>query len=98
MADASWAYPQPERNPYQIEWDEFITAIRVDRPYNEVRRGVEASLVTSMGRMACHTGQLITFDDMLNCDHEFAPGVADLTFDGSPLDVEALRSAQLGVS
>ena len=26
-----------------------------------------------MGRMAAHTGQEITFDDMLNCEHEFAP-------------------------
>ena len=39
-------------NPYQNEWDELITAIRNDKPYNEVKRGVEASLVTSMGRMA----------------------------------------------
>jgi hypothetical protein len=29
--------------------------------------------------MAAHTGQEITYDDMLNCEHEFAPGVADLT-------------------
>jgi predicted dehydrogenase len=87
--NAVWAYPQPERNPYQIEWDKFIAAIREDKPYNEVRRGVEASIVTSMGRMACHTGQVVTFDDMLNHEHEFAPGVADLSFDGpAPLQVD----------
>ncbi len=32
-----------------------------------------------MGRMAAHTGQEITFDDMLNCEHEFAPDVDKLT-------------------
>ena len=32
-----------------------------------------------MGRMAAHTGQEITFDDMLNRDHEFAPGLDKLT-------------------
>ena len=37
--------------------------------------------VTSMGRMAAHTGQEITFDDMLNSDHEFAPGIDKLTAD-----------------
>jgi len=57
----------------------LIDAIRNDKPYNEVKRGAEASLVTSMGRMAAHTGQEITFDDMLNSDHEFAPGVDNLT-------------------
>ncbi len=73
-------------NPYQNEWDELVMAIRNDKPYNEVKRGVEASIVTSMGRMAAHTGQIITFDDMLNCDHEFAPGLDTLTSDSpSPL-------------
>jgi hypothetical protein len=78
----TWAFPQPEPNPYQLEWNHLIDAIRTDTPYNEVKRGAEASLVTSMGRMAAHTGQIITFDDMLNCQHEFAPGVDKLTIDG----------------
>jgi predicted dehydrogenase len=77
-----WAYPQPERSPMEIEWDDLITAIRKDQPYNEVKRGAEASLVACMGRMAAHTGQIITFDQMMNCQHEFAPGVASLTMDG----------------
>ena len=74
-----WKYPQPERNPYQIEWDDLIMAIREDQPYNEVERGVEASLVTSMGRMAAHTGQLITRSDILDGNHEFAPEVDKLS-------------------
>ncbi len=80
--DLVWAYPQPERSPYDWEWDDLIAAIRDDKPYNEVKRGAEASLVASMGRMAAHTGQLITFDQMLNCEHEFAPEVDKLTMDG----------------
>jgi predicted dehydrogenase len=66
-------------DPYQNEWDELIDAIRSDKPYNEVKRGVEASVVTSMGRMAAHTGQEISYQDMLNCEHEFAPGLDRLT-------------------
>ena len=61
--DLIWAVPQPEPNPYQLEWDHLVEAIRTDHPYNEVERGVKASLVTSMGRMAAHTGEVITFDD-----------------------------------
>ena len=74
-----WAFPQPEKNPYQLEWDDLIDAIRQDTPYNEVRRGAIASLVTSMGRMAAHTGQIVTYDEMLNCEHELAPDVDKLT-------------------
>jgi len=86
-----WAFPQPEPSPYQLEWDDLIAAIREDRPYNEVKRGVEASLVGSMGRMAAHTGQIITYDQMLNCEHEFAPDVDKLTMDGpAPLQLDPL--------
>ncbi|MCL4855308.1 MAG: gfo/Idh/MocA family oxidoreductase, partial [Bryobacteraceae bacterium] len=74
-----WAFPQPERSPYQYELDDLMDAIRNDKPYNEVRRGTEASLVTSMGRMAAHTGQIVTYDQILNCPHEFAPDVDKLT-------------------
>jgi len=70
-----------ERDPYQNEWNDLMAAIRNDKPYNEVKRGVEASLATSMGRMAAHTGQEITWDAMLNCEHEMAPGLDKLTMD-----------------
>jgi hypothetical protein len=34
-----------------------------------------------MGRMAAHTGQVVTFEQMLNCKHEFAPEVDKLTME-----------------
>ncbi len=83
-----WAFPQPEPNPYQLEWDDLIEAIRQDKPYNEAKRGAEASLVTSMGRMAAHTGRIVTFDEMLNCEHEFAPDVDKLANEDSPAPVQ----------
>lgn len=72
-----------EQDPYLNEWNDLVDAIKNDKPYNEVKRGVEASVVTSMGRMAAHTGQEITFDEMLNHEHEYAPG-ADKFTDASP--------------
>lgn len=77
-----WAFPQPEKSPYQWEWDDLTDAIRKDKPYNEVERGAQASLVASMGRMAAHTGRIVTYDQILNCPHEFAPDVDKLTMDG----------------
>lgn len=84
--DQLWAYPQPEQNPYQLEWDDLIAAIRNDEPYNEVRRGAIASLVTSMGRMAAHSGGIVTYEEALNCEQEFAPDVAHFT-DASPAPI-----------
>jgi predicted dehydrogenase len=89
-ADVIWRGPQNEPDPYQLEWNRLIDAIRNDRPHNEVHRGAMASLVTSMGRMACHTGKVISRDQILNGDHEFAPNVDQLTLDGpSPLPANA---------
>jgi predicted dehydrogenase len=80
-ADIAWRFTAQEPDPYQIEWDHFLEAIHQNRPYNEVRRGAEASLITAMGRMACHTGQIITRDQMLNHEHELAPHVDQLSFE-----------------
>jgi predicted dehydrogenase len=84
----AWAASQPEPNPYQLEWDHLIEAIRNDKPYNESKRGAEASLVQIMGRMAIHTGRSITWDEALNHEHEFAPGLDTLTMD-SPAPLPA---------
>jgi predicted dehydrogenase len=81
-SDVVWRYGPDEPDPYQLEWDHLIEAIRQDKPHNEVRRGAEASLVTAMGRMAAHTGQIIKRQQMLDCPHEFAPEVDKLTLDG----------------
>lgn len=82
--------PFDQQDPYQNEWNDLMDAIRNDQPYNEARRGAEASLVTSMGRMAAHTGQEITYDGILNCDHEMAPGLDKLTMDSpAPLVADA---------
>ena len=80
--------PAGEDNWYQNEWNDLMDAIRNGKPYNEVERGVTVSLVTAMGRMAAHTGQQISYEDMLNCPHEFAPNVDKLTFDSpAPLQL-----------
>jgi len=85
-----WQWGKPEPSPYQLEWDHLLDAIRNDKPYNEVKRGVEASITTAMGRMACHTGQIITFEDMLNHEHEFAANADQLTMDSpAPLLADA---------
>jgi hypothetical protein len=74
--------PGDEKNPYVNEWNDLVSAIRDNVPYNEVKRAVEASVVTSMGRFAAHTGQEVTYEDFLKNTDEFAPNVAKMTHDG----------------
>jgi len=91
-ASAVWRsqVPRDQQNPYQNEWEDLVDAIHNDKPFNEAKRGIEASMVCNMGRMAAHTGREVTFDEMMNCEHEFAPGVADLTLESpAPLTPDA---------
>ena len=81
--DAIWtaSVPRDERDPYVNEWNDLTEAIRNDKAYSEVKRGVEASLVTSMGRKAAHTGQEVSFEDMLNSPDVYAPDVENWTME-----------------
>ncbi len=80
-SEETWAaFPDAKApDPYKMEWTDLIQAIQKDEPYNEVKRGAEASMVTTMGRFAAHTGQEITWDDYIKLNQELAPGLDQLT-------------------
>jgi predicted dehydrogenase len=81
--DRIWEFElEDEPNPYQLEWDDLMESITKNLEHNEVDRGVMASMVTSMGRYAAHTGQEVKLADFMNHPHEFAPDVDKLTPDG----------------
>lgn len=82
-----------QQNPYQNEWNDLVDAIRADKPYSEVEYGVQASLVSSLGRKAAHTGMEITYEEMLNSEEEYAPGADQFTMD-SPAPVQADADGQ----
>ena len=80
--------PKMEDDPYFNEWQVLTEAIRGDKKHNEVDRGVMASLSTSLGRYAAHTGQEVTMEEFMALEHEYAPGADKFTFD-SPAPVQA---------
>ncbi|MBN2312493.1 MAG: Gfo/Idh/MocA family oxidoreductase [Sedimentisphaerales bacterium] len=93
--DITWQPPKENMSPYQVEWDELLSAIREDQPYNEVERAAYANLASIMGRAAIHSGRIITWDEMLASDFKFCSSgrspvenVADFTYD-SPAPVQA---------
>ncbi len=83
----TWQPGKEKLSPYQAEWDELLTAIRRDEPYNEVERAAYANLTSIMGRAAIHMGRIITWDEMLASEFKFCPNV-DFTAD-SPAPVQA---------
>ena len=80
--------PPGQGNPYANEWHDLLDAIRNNKPYNEVERGVQASLASSLGRLAAHTARETTLEELLNSKHEYASGADKWTMD-SPAPLQA---------
>ena len=82
--DVFWSYKGPESDHYQHEHDLLFDAIRNNKPYNETERCAKSCLTAIMGRMACESGKLITWEEALNSKVELAPGLENYTWDSSP--------------
>ena len=83
-----WDYDQKEPNPYVVEWQVLLDAIRQDKPHNEARRAGEAEVAALMGRAAVHTGKVVTRDDMLNSQFQFVADIDNISFD-TPAPIHA---------
>jgi predicted dehydrogenase len=67
----AWTPEEDEYSPWQYSWNHFIESIRKDRPHNEVKRAVYSDLASLMGRAACHTGQTVTWEQMMKSNFQF---------------------------
>ena len=79
--DLVWQYGERDPNPYQVEWQLLLDAIRQDKPHNEARRAGEAEVAALMGRIATHTGQMITWDQVMKSDFQFVKDIDNMTID-----------------
>ncbi len=86
--DLTWRYGKPDCNPYRAEWQVLLDAIRQNRPHNEARRAAEADLAALMGRMAVHTGAMITWDQAMKSNFQYVQDVDHMTFD-TPAPIQA---------
>ncbi|MBN1804313.1 MAG: Gfo/Idh/MocA family oxidoreductase [Sedimentisphaerales bacterium] len=82
-SNISWTPTKDRYSPWQYEWNEFIKSIREDRPHNEIQRAVYSDLTSLMGRAACHTGQEVTWDQIMNSRFQFCDYLDDLNYDSA---------------
>lgn len=82
-----WSYKGPETDQYQVEHDLLFKAIRNNTPYNEAERCAKSCLAAIMGRMACESGRLLTWEEALNSNLELAPGLEQITSLDAPAPV-----------
>jgi predicted dehydrogenase len=73
---SAWQYPaaQARRDDmYQKEHDEFFASIRSGTPINNGEYMSKSTLMGIMGRMACYTGQSVTWEQALNSREDLSP-------------------------
>ncbi|NLH16319.1 MAG: Gfo/Idh/MocA family oxidoreductase [Phycisphaerae bacterium] len=81
--------PERERmSPYQVEWDELLSAIRNDKPYNEAERAAYTNFASILGRAAVHMGRIVTWDEVTKSEFKFVDNPGALNAD-SPAPVKA---------
>jgi len=92
----AWTPTADAVSPWQYEWNDFIDSIRTDKPHNEAKRAAYSDMTTLMGRAACHTGQEVTWDQMMQSDFQFCDYLDDLSPE-SPVPVKADENGQFPV-
>jgi predicted dehydrogenase len=71
---------------YQHEHNELFASIRNGRPINNGEYMAKSSLMGIMGRTACYTGQVISWEDALNSTEDLSPA----RYEWGPLPVPAV--------
>ncbi len=84
----AWEYTAREPNPYIEEWQLLLDAIRQDKPHNEATRAGEAEVAALMGRIATHTGQYISWDQVMKSQFGFVKEIDKMTTD-TPAPIKA---------
>jgi hypothetical protein len=64
-----------------LQWNDFIEAIRANAPFNQAKRAALSNLADIMGRGAVHSGKVITWDEAMASNFQFAPDIDSLSFD-----------------
>jgi len=91
----AWTPEKDAFSPWQYEWNEFIKSIRTNRPHNEAKRAVYSDMATLMGRAACHTGQAVTWNDIMQSRFQFCD--VDKLGPDSPAPIKADANGQFAV-
>lgn len=75
----TWKYrDQPDDNMYQVCHNEWFAAIRAGKELNAGEFMAQSTMLGLLGREAAHTGQRITWDQLLASNQDLAPD--DLKF------------------
>jgi myo-inositol 2-dehydrogenase / D-chiro-inositol 1-dehydrogenase len=75
-SDQPWKYEPPEggkQSMYDLEHVALFKSIREDKPLNNGDYMCKSTLMAIMGREACYSGQVVTWDDAMKSQQRLGP-------------------------
>lgn len=82
--NVAWEAPKEEFTAWQSQWNDFLAAIRENRPFNQARRAALSNLTDIMGRAAIHMGRIVTWDESMASKFQWCPNIDSMTDDTPP--------------
>jgi predicted dehydrogenase len=70
-----------DNKPYVQEHTDLVKSIEAGKPLNELKQVADSSLTAVLGRNACYTGQVLSWDEVASDSHDTFP--ENLTWDKS---------------
>lgn len=70
--EANWRYEKPRQNMYDVEHKELFESIRSGKPINNGHYMCLSSALGIAAQMACYSGAMLTWDDVMNSKRSFA--------------------------
>lgn len=80
----AWKAPKEKYTPWQAEWNVLLEAIRKDKKHNEAKRAAMTNIADMMGRAAVNSGQIVTWDQVMNSKFQWCPYISTMTPDSPP--------------
>jgi len=76
-----WQYRGPRNDPNVGEQERLVGAIREGKVINDGATMIDSTYMGIMGQIACYTGGVVTWDQMMKADFEFEPKLSDVRLD-----------------
>jgi predicted dehydrogenase len=64
--ETNWKFEGDNPNPYVVEHQDLVAAIKSGKHLNEAKRVAESTATAIMGRMSAYTGKEVTWDFLMN--------------------------------
>ncbi|MEZ6092373.1 MAG: Gfo/Idh/MocA family oxidoreductase [Pirellulaceae bacterium] len=80
----AWKFDGQRLNGHQQEQHDLIEALMAGEIYNEGEYGAKSTFTAILGREACYSGKIVTWDKLLAEGKDLCPGIDQYTLNSTP--------------